>query len=159
MSQPSKSTTTNTTDTSGATRLEPAPDAEARQASEEWSENAALNTGLGQGKEGGGGAGGTSGGLSDTTNTAAVGGVAEPGINPPSQPGEFKPAGKSITEGGFDAPEQSAQFPEPGSKNDPGRVALGGFQEENTPFSGGAGPREDKVSNDGQYDALKDTSA
>ena len=142
MAQPSYSTTTNTADISSATRLEPAPDAEARQASEEWSESAQLNAGQELGKDAGVGPtfNTPSGGVSDATNQ--------------------QPKGKNITEGGFDADAPNASYnTDIGGKDDPGRVALEGFEAENTPFAGGAGPREGQVSNDGQYDVLKDESA
>ena len=98
--QPSYSTTTNTTDVSGATRLEPAPDAEARQASEEWSESSQLNAGAELGKESGvgptyntgGTLGGGSSGVSDTTNqpytSAATSetAAAAPGTFPKDKP-------------------------------------------------------------------------
>ena len=45
MDQPSKSVNTNTTDTSGATQLDPAPDAEARQAKNDWKEETQLQAG------------------------------------------------------------------------------------------------------------------
>jgi hypothetical protein len=51
--QPSAGTTTNNTDTSGATVLPPAVDAESREAQEGWSENAQLNAGKGLGKDAG----------------------------------------------------------------------------------------------------------
>ena len=151
MSQPSYSTTTNTADISNATRLDPAPDAEARQASEEWNEAVQLNAGAGLGKDAGQGpTWNTPGGVADATNQDAG-----------APRGEDMPKGKNITEGGFDADAPNASYTaEIGTKKDPGRVALERFEEENTPFAGGAGPREGQISNDGQYDALKrDTSA
>ena len=51
--QPSRGSTANVTDISNATVLDPAPAAEARQATEEWNESAILNSGLGQGKAAG----------------------------------------------------------------------------------------------------------
>lgn len=161
MGQPSYSTNTNTTDTANATRLDPAIDAEARQASEEWSESAALNAGLGQGKDAGRGptwntpSADAGSGVSDTTNIEAP----TPGA-PPTMGEQLKPKGKNVTEGGFDENAPNASFnAEIGGKKDPGRAALGGFQEENVPFAGGAGPREGQTTNDGQYDVLKDASA
>ena len=72
----------------------------------------------------------------------------------------FQPKGKNITEGGFDSSAPNASYTtDIGGKNDPGRVALGQMEEENTPFAGGAGPKDGKVSNDGQYDTLGETNA
>jgi len=145
MSQPSYSTTTNTADISSATRLDPASDAEARKASEEWSEAAQLNAGAGLGKDAGHGPTyNTPGGVSDTTDQAGA------------PRGEDLPKGKNLTEGGFDAEAPNASYSTAiGTKEDPGRVALQQFEQENVPFAGGAGPREGQVSSDGQYDALK----
>lgn len=169
MKQPSSSTTTNTTDVSNATRLDPAPDAEARLASEEWSENSQLNAGKELGKEAGVGptyntAAGGSSGISDATNQSSGGtDAAAPGYasNPaPSVGDTFKPKGKNNPEGGFDSDAPNASFDtDIGGKNDPGRVALQGEQASNVPVAGGAGPRQEEVTNDGQYDVLKDESA
>ena len=146
MAQPSYSTTTNTADISSATRLEPAPDAEARKASEEWSEAAQLNAGIGLGKDAG---------RAPTWNTPSSG-VADTTNEAGAPRGEDLPKGKNLTEGGFDADAPNASYSTAiGTKKDPGRVALQRFEEENTPYSGGAGPREGRISNDGQFDALK----
>lgn len=150
MDQPSYSTTTNTADVSNATRLDPAVDAEARQASEEWSENAQLNAGRGLGKDAGRGP--TWNTPSDVTNQGGESGDIG---------GGGMPKGKDITEGGFDSNAPNASYSTAiGTKKDPGREALKRFEEENVPYSGGAGPREENISGDGQYDSLKrDTSA
>jgi len=170
--QPSASTNTNTTDTSNATRLDPAPDAEARQASAEWSENSQLNAGsaLGGQSEGKGptyntAAGGTatqptSGGSGGAPTTADGNAAAAPGYasHPaPSMGDNFQPKGKNITEGGFEGNEPNASFTSDiGDENDPGRAAL---QRTDVPVSGGAGPRQTQVSGDGQFDNLDETSA
>lgn len=136
MSQPSYSTNTNTTDVSNATRLEPAPDAEARGATEEWNEAAQLNAG-----------GKLTGGTTKPTST---------------EPGESvsMPKGKDITEGGFDPNAPNASYNTAiGSKKDPGRAALGKFEAENVPVAGAAGERQQEISKDGQFDVLKDASA
>jgi hypothetical protein len=143
--QPSYSTTTNTADTSNATRLDPTVDAEARQASEEWSESAQLNAGIGLGKDAGRGpTWNTPGGVGDATNQEGL------------PRGENNPKGKNLTEGGFDDGAPNASFNTAiGTKKDPGRVALERFEEENVPFAGGAGPREPEVTRDNPYDELK----
>ncbi|KAK3722400.1 hypothetical protein LTR37_002391 [Vermiconidia calcicola] len=157
MDQPSRSTNTNTTDTSGATQLDPAPDAEARQASAEWSENSQMNAAEGLGQDAGKG---------PTYSGAAQGGGVSDSTNSATHPAGFaandnlQPRGKNITEGGFDGNEPNASFTtDIGGKDDPGRAALGGMQQGNVPSAGGAGPREGEVTNDGQYDVLKDASA
>lgn len=141
MSQPSYSTTTNTADISNATRLDPAPDAEARMASQEWSEASQLNAGIGLGKDAGRG---------PTWNTP--GGVDEGS-------GEW-PKGEGLKEGGFDPDAPNASYTTAiGTKKDPGRAALGKFEEDNTPYAGGEGPKDHELSRDGQYSALKEERA
>jgi hypothetical protein len=141
MDQPSYSTNTNTTDTSNAVRLEPAVDAEARQASEEWNESAQLNATL----SGKGPTYNTASGGSDSGVTSAAGNV------------EPKPKGQNLQEGGFDPNAPNASFnTDIGSKNDPGRAALDRID---VPVAGGAGPRQSNLTNDGQFDVLKDASA
>ena len=161
MDQPSRSTNTNTTDTSNATKLDPARDAEARQSGVESSK---LNEGSGaDGKgptyniAGGGiGAGGSAGGpTASSGNAAASSGGALSSASDGT--GNLQPKGKNITEGGFDSDAPNASFTQDiGGKNDPGRV---GLQQQDVPVSGGAGPRQDQVTNDGQFDALGDTEA
>ena len=148
MDQPSYSTTTNTADVSNATRLDPAVDAEARQASEEWNENAQLNAGIGLGKDAGRGPT-----WNIPSNSTNQGGDDARG-------GDW-PKGKDLNEGGFDSDAPNASYStEIGTKKDPGREALKRFEEENAPYAGGAGPREETLTRDGQYDALKrDASA
>ena len=149
MDQKAAGLTANTTDTSGATRLDPAVDAEARQTSEAWSESAALDAGK---NLGGSSAGGMVSGddIADTTNQASTGAAI-----PPSVAGG--PKGKNVTEGGFDENAPHAKFDvTPGSKQDPGRQAL---LDTDVPVSGGAGPRQGGLSDDGQFDNLKDESA
>lgn len=154
MDQPSSSTTTNTTDTSGATTLDPAPTAEAREAQEGWSETSAMNAGsqLG-GNDSGSGAG--------PTYSSVAGGGSSSGSSENDRPvGSGGAKGQNIQEGGFSSDEPNASFTQDiGGKDDPGRVALGAFQARDAPVSGGAGPRQGEISNDGQYDALGETSA
>ncbi|CAK4030584.1 Hypothetical predicted protein [Lecanosticta acicola] len=161
MDQPSAGTTANTTDTSNATRLEPAPDAEARAATSEWSENAQLNAGKTLGKESG--VGPTyNAAVGDASNSSSVAGPA-PGYasHPaPSMGDTFAPKGKNIQEGGFDSGAPNASFTtDIGGKNDPGRVALGRMEESNVPVSGGAGARQQNITGDGQFDNLDEASA
>lgn len=153
--QPSSSTTTNNTDISGATTLAPAPDAEARQAGEEWSETAQLNAGRGLTSDTGGKPYNTTTGSGSNVGTAPSYASAAGG-------GDSKPKGQNITEGGFDSDAPNASFgTEIGTKKDPGRQALADIQKADAQAGGDAGgPRQTGVSNDGQFDALGgDTSA
>ncbi|KAF1965974.1 hypothetical protein BU23DRAFT_603886 [Bimuria novae-zelandiae CBS 107.79] len=130
--QPSASTTSNTTDTSSATKLPPAVDAEAREAQEGWSETSQLNAAKGLGKEDG---------VGPTYNVGGTAGVAsgrsgDGGFNPGSEAptggyagaserargkGELRPHGANITED----PNMSGEtkFGEVGTKEDPSRAA------------------------------------
>ncbi|THW01019.1 hypothetical protein D6D02_03558 [Aureobasidium pullulans] len=148
--QPSSSTTTNNTDISGATTLQAASDAEARQALEGWNEEAQLNAARGLSSDHGSRAAPppTSSYLANgPANTSGTAGQA--------------PHGKNISEGGFDSNAPNASFNNDiGGKNDPGRAALNDMQRNAQQSAGDAGiPKQGGVSNDGQFDALKDTSA
>jgi len=184
MDQPSSSTNTNNTDVSGATKLDAAPSADAREAQEGWSESAQLNAGRELGSGGGptysdqasggslgstsgGTLGGSSGGGSQNTNPSSTGssgqGAAAPGYTShpaPSMGDDFKPKGQNLQEGGFSSDDPNASFTtDIGGKNDPGRAALEGMQARDASAAGGAGPRESKISGDGQYDALDESAA
>jgi len=88
------------------------------------------------------------GGVGDTTNQPTGSGA---GI-PSSIAGG--PKGANLTEDpNLGEASGSAEI---GSENDPGRLALG---RTDVPVSGGAGAAQGEVTNDGQFDALKDTSA
>ncbi|PSK35861.1 hypothetical protein B9Z65_5676 [Elsinoe australis] len=162
--QPSSSTTTNTTDTSNATVLDAAPDAEARQAKETWSETAQLNAGRDITDKnavfGGRGAGSGTSDASGISSTNAASGVGER-LAASQGEGLMQPKGGNLTEGGFQGTEPNASFgSEIGTKKDPGRAALDGFQKTQSQQAGDAGGRKDeKLSNDGQYDVLRDASA
>jgi hypothetical protein len=136
--QPSASTTTNNTDTSGATTLQAAPDAEARQALENWNEEAQLNAGKG---------------LASAPVTASSYSANKGATD--------SPHGKNITEGRFDGSAPNASFNgDIGGRNDPGRKALGDMQRNALQAAGDAGgPRQQGVTDDGQFDVLGDTSA
>lgn len=181
--QPSKGTTANNRDTSAATILDPAPDAEARQATEEWNESAVLNAGLGRSKEAGRGptwdvpesssadtgapqsAAQGVGGMSDITGTTtgygSSSGNAAPGyVDAGSRgvEGVQKPKGRNIQEGGFDDDAPNASFNAGiGSKNDPSRLAERQNEERNAQAAADVGyERDAKLSGDGQYDVLGD---
>ncbi|KAF2838413.1 hypothetical protein M501DRAFT_1032331 [Patellaria atrata CBS 101060] len=174
--QPSKGTTTNNTDTSGATTLGSAPDAEARQAQEGWSESASLKAGGNLGKEGGVGptyntqGGSNSGSTPYNTTTGSGtnnGGIAPTGAYSGSadgvleNQGVFAPKGKNITEGDFDSDAPNASFnSEIATKDDPGRAAENKFQRQNAEAGAdAAGSRKPAFAADGQYDNLDETSA
>lgn len=178
MGQPAASTTTNTTDTSNATKLDPAPDAEARAASGAWQEQGALNAGTaGKGPTYVGGGGGIGAGTTQASSASSSSGqqqssgssgAATAGTAPgyashpaPVMGDNFKPHGKNITEGGFDSNAPNASFTtDIGGQNDPARVALGGAEAQNVPVSGGAGARSQGPGQEGgQYGNLDETSA
>jgi hypothetical protein len=163
--QPSRGTTTNNTDISGATTLNPAVDAEAREAQEGWNESAQLKAGAGLGKDAGIGPTynlSATGGIPSTSGTQGSTGVpiAPTGSYAGSAiPGETqKPKGKNITEGGFDSSAPNASFnQEIGTKKDPGRVAEAAFEARNAQsgFEGARGPRQNGVTGESGFDALK----
>ena len=119
-SQPSRSTTSNNTDTSGASTLDAAPDAAARR-----------DGSNGQDQYGGPGSGATGGGDA-TYNTSQGGGPSSYSGEAPSATGgsygltdeQAKPKGKNITEGGFSSDDPNASFSQDiGSSDDPSRGA------------------------------------
>lgn len=60
-----------------------------------------------------------------------------------------------MKEGGFDAGAPNASFgTDIGGKRDPGRVSLEQIEQRNEAASGGVGPRQSAVTNDGQFEAL-----
>lgn len=154
------STTANTTDTSNATRLDPAPASSLREAD------------VGQDVPSGGrgptyvsGAGGIGAGESvrestSSTSTNTTAGAPQPSSSA-GQGTSAKPHGKNITEGGFDSDAPNASFNQDvGGKNDPGRAALRGMQEADVPSAGGAGPREEGLrTGKGGFEDLNETSA
>ncbi|EGP92177.1 unnamed protein product [Zymoseptoria tritici ST99CH_1A5] len=153
--QPSASSTANTTDTSNATRLDPAPDADARLTTEEWSEESQLNAGRSLGSQGSDG-----GSTFETTGSSGRGSTFDTTRTSDELP-QSKPKGQNLTEGGIDAGAPNASFTtDIGGKGDPGRVALGDIEASNTPYAGGVGERQTKITGDGQFDSLdRDTSA
>jgi len=121
--QPSASTTTNTHDTSNATKLDAAVNAEARDAQQGWNEEKIMNSGKGLGKEAGVGptyavaGGGASSGGAASAGTAPTGVAAGKNIDP----SVLQPKGANLTED----PNMSGntKFGEIGSKDDPSRQA------------------------------------
>ncbi|KAI9717679.1 MAG: hypothetical protein M1812_004624 [Candelaria pacifica] len=176
--------TLNNTDTSGATTLPPAPDAETRLAQNDWNESSKLKSAehLSQDQTSsksnlGNMSYSTSGSGADTytSNTSndssgvgsnTQGSTAPSALNPSTNQAakESKPKGKNITEGGFDDdPSKNASFTSDiGDKNDPGRAAENKMQREvaeSGPDAGGSGPRQKGLTKDGQFDVLGDEAA
>ncbi|KAL8906104.1 MAG: hypothetical protein Q9207_002236 [Kuettlingeria erythrocarpa] len=194
------------TDTSGATTLDPAPDAAEREAKSAWQEvpdeargpaglrypegagdakfpgvhsqhgyvggsrEAQQEIGAGSGEYVASGmrGGAAPGGTGDVDNSAGVEAKAKadlgaaPGyvssvVSEPRQTG--KPHGKNVkdvTESGFEGEEgKNVSFDaEIGSKDDPGRAATEQLQTKAQTSAGDKGPRQHKVTGDGQYDVL-----
>lgn len=151
-SQPSASSTTNNADTSGARVLQAAPDAEARQALEGWNEEAQLNSARGVLGNGAGSGPPPSSSYLAKNNTADTSSGTS---------GVQHPHGKNISEGNIDANAPNASFnTDIGGKNDPGRQAVNDLARNAQQSAGDAGlPKQKGVSNDGQFDVLKDASA
>ncbi|KAI9663630.1 MAG: hypothetical protein M1821_007120 [Bathelium mastoideum] len=189
MGQSSRGTTTNTTDTSSATRLDPAPDAESRDAQQGWSEEAQLNTGRGQGKEAGVGptyATAAAGGRSSADESGSgigggstgaggqdvdIGGgvsASRAGVTDRETGGAIsgmsKPHGTNVTEGSSDdfegAPNASFNN-DVGGPNDPGRLGEAKIQRElaESGADAGGGPRQSGVDGQNLYDTVGETDA
>jgi hypothetical protein len=161
--QPSKSTNTNNTDTSGATKLNPAVDAEAREATEGWGETQQLNAGSGLGKDTGKGptyatstsASGASGGASNTEGGDVTGGYAGASDHARA-PGELKPKGKGLTE--TDDLEGKTAFGEVGTDQDPSRKAEIDMAKRDAMPGGAAAAAKDTSAQDGgsKFSGLSD---
>ena len=138
--------------------LQAAPDAEARQALEGWNEEAQLNSARGiLGNGAGDGPAATSSYLASTTTANKTSADSSSGTSGSAQ----HPHGKNITEGNIDASAPNASFTtDIGGKNDPGRQAVNDLARNAQQSAGDAGiPKDKGVSNDGQFDVLKDASA
>jgi len=154
----SNSTFANT-NTSGATRLDPASDAEARQAQENWaSERSYPDAVGGQAKDLA---------VENTQGSSKTGGASSNAGTAPSYVSsqyvdEGGPKGKNLTEGGFGSDAKNASFNQDiGGKNDPGRLAEEKFQRVNADTAGTAGlPKQQGTTGENTYDTLGgDTSA
>jgi hypothetical protein len=131
-----------------------------------------MNAGRGLGKEAGvgptyntGGSGSTggsgqtfdpSGGTSDGV-TGGYAGAADSARNP----GELRPKGKNITEGGFDDSAPNASFnQEIGTSKDPGRLAEANYQNRNAQSGADSGqPKQSGDTGDSVYDILNSEEA
>ncbi|KAN0112742.1 hypothetical protein V8E51_005693 [Hyaloscypha variabilis] len=147
--------------TSGAHRLDPASDAEARLAQEDWEEERKLGAGANSYPAA---AGGQSKGLAveNTEGSHQTGGATSAAGTAPSYVNsQFQdqagPHGKNLTEGGFESNDsKNASFnQEIGTKNDPGRLAEEKIFRANADTAGDASmPRQKGVTGDNEYDAL-----
>ncbi|QDS75904.1 hypothetical protein FKW77_002633 [Venturia effusa] len=138
------------TDISGATTLGPAPDAEARLATEEWGESASLSASksLNETK----GQYNTVGG----TGSAHTVGTAPSAQSIDVRKGEM-PKGKNLTEGGFDQGASNASYADVESGRNPSRLAELEFEKRNAKglvSEGSMGSRVGGVTDKGQYGNL-----
>jgi hypothetical protein len=163
--QPSKSTNTNNTDTSGATKLNPAVNAEARDATEGSNETQQLNAGAGLGKEAGRGptygtntsASGPTGGAPNSDGGNVTGGYAG-AADQARNPGELKPKGKGLTE--TDDLEGKTAFGEIGTDQDPSRVAETNMAKRDAMPGGAAGAKDTSVQDGGsKFSGLSEEQA
>ena len=156
-SDPSDGGNPRDADTSRAIRLDPAQDAESREAQEDWAEEKKLSTypsGLG------GQSKGTA--VEDTTGSSATGGSSShAGTAPSYVNSQFidtkGPHGKNITEGGFESDDKknASMNSEIGGENDPGRLAEQKFENANADTAGNAGMQKQMgTTGDSQYDTL-----
>lgn len=153
--QPAKSTTTNTTDTSAATKLDAAPNAGVRHDGQGSVDGTHTGTEHHERHDHHGNHHGGHhhhGGHSQHTGTANPDHAAPPAS---------KPKGENLKEGGFDSSAPNASYSTAiGTKKDPGRVAVHDAAAHAVEHAGDAGRPKDKVlSRDGQYDVLDETKA
>lgn len=170
--QPSASSNTNNTDTSNAKRLDPAVDAQAREAQEGWNEEIIISSSKGLGKESGVGPTYNSLGSSvnshgDTRGVSTGSSVGAEGVQGNIAPteayvgqdldhGVYKPKGKNITED----PNLTGntKFGEVGTKNDPARVAELEFAKR-AAAAGGVSNRGAGQGGESKFSGLEDEAA
>jgi hypothetical protein len=151
-----KSTFTNT-DTSGATRLDPASDAEARMAQNDWAEEKKLSSGVSASGAHGGPA--TSAQGSRQTGESTSDTVRDHDGRQYRRAGG--PKGTNLQEGGFESEDlKNASFDSDiGTEDDPGRAAELTFETVNAD-NYTAIPRQREISGDTRYNPLEsETSA
>ncbi|KAF2451909.1 hypothetical protein P171DRAFT_478929 [Karstenula rhodostoma CBS 690.94] len=142
--QPSASTTSNTTDTSGASRLPPAPDAEARDAQAAWQETSQLNAAQGLG--GKSALNGSAESFSPAGGVPVTGGYAG-AVEQARGQGEGRPHGTNVTEDpGLTG---KSVFGAVGTKQDPSRVAELEFAKRDALPGGATGAGKDLSSQTG----------
>lgn len=170
--QPSASSNTNNTDTSNATRLDPAVDAHTREAQEGWNEEKTISSGRGLGKESGVGPTYNSLGSSvnshgDTRGVSTGSSIGADGVQGNIAPtgayagqdldsGVYKAKGRNVTED----PELTGntKFGEVGTKNDPARVAELEFAKRDA-AAGGVSNRGADQSGESKFSGLGDETA
>src|SRR6266536_2126995 len=148
---------------STAERLRPAPDAEARMAKDEWTEERRHGNNATSYPDGLGGQD-KSLGYENTKmgyDPSAMGTKVDVDNAPTYVNSQYfdagKPKGKNITEGDFDSyPGKNASFnQEIGTRKDPGRLAERKFQRDNADSAYDAAmPRQKGLSNDNDYNVL-----
>jgi hypothetical protein len=169
-SQPAKSTTTNTKDTSNATVLEAAPNAAARgsEGAESASHAGGKTTGTGPTASSAGGGisslGSSIGGVSVSGGSdgsdSSSGSRGTSSRSGTASTGASKPKGTNITEGGFDSDAPNASFNnDVGGENDPGRVAEQQMANATAKAGASAGGDEGIKGGQGGFENLKETSA
>jgi hypothetical protein len=140
--QPSSSTTTNTTDTSNATKLNPAVDAEARDAQAGWSEQQQISAGKGLTNTSSGTSGGVTGGYAGAGEGARA-------------PGELRPKGANITEDS--ELHGKREFGAIGTNKDPSRLAEQEFAKRDAKIAG-VSSKGGPQGGDSKFSGLKDES-
>jgi len=149
--QPSASTTTNNTDISNATRLDPAVDAQAREAQEGWNEEKTISSSKGLGRESGigptynnlGSAVNSHGHVRGISTGTSIGADGVQGNIAPVEAyaghkldeGVYKPKGKNLTED--PNLHGDRKFGAIGTRNDPARVAEQEFAKQASAVGGG----------------------
>ncbi|EAT81932.1 hypothetical protein HBI56_083210 [Parastagonospora nodorum] len=163
--QPSASSNTNNTDTSNATRLDPAVDAHAREAQDGWSEEQSLKAGKGLGKESG--VGPTYNTIGSSVNSAGD----HIGVSTGAQVGFDGVQGNVAPEAAYSHPHQlggpkganltedpnlhgKTVFGKIGTKNDPGRVAEQEFAKRAAAQSGGGDRGDLAQGGDSKFSSL-----
>ena len=132
-------------DTSRAAKLDPAPNAQYREAAHDTTSYNAASYDEATGR-------------SDAKPKSDAG-TAPSYVNNQYIRDPKGPHGKNLQEGGWDDSKtrdglQAALNAEPGSEDDPARAAEYQFELKNNAKSGGAGPREGSLTNETTYDKL-----
>ncbi|EDU43038.1 hypothetical protein PtrSN002B_007561 [Pyrenophora tritici-repentis] len=162
-SQPSSSTTTNTTDTSSATKLPSATNFEEREAKQGRTADQELNEAKGYGKEAGRGptyatpgATSSSGGAESQTSYS---GSAPTGLQAGKNidPNVLQPKGANLTEDKDMSGER--KYPEVGTENDPARAHELKLQKMDAVPSGVSSRNDMAQGGDSKFSGLGDASA
>lgn len=164
--QPSQGTTTNTTDTSGATILQPSHDANSRADDRPSPSDQLGGKDVGRGPTYNTQSASTTSSDSTAVHDTTTGGRSNAGIAPTYinahelTDQKEKPKGSNLTEGEFAG--EAKVITDIGGKKDPARLAeqkLAGINAQAGGDAGGSGPRQTNIGNENQYQDLGDTSA